>query len=149
MEQVKYVVGFLFSTNRRNIMLIRKQHPKWQKGKLNGVGGVIQEDETPAQAMKRECFEESGIDIEIQKMPQKSVWQKFALVENDHFELHCFRAFSDQIFMAETKTEERIVTLPVDAVIGNKEAIYNLQWMIPMALDTELNSGLVRYRNGT
>ena len=34
-----YACGFLFSDDRRHVVLIRKRRPAWQAGKLNGVGG--------------------------------------------------------------------------------------------------------------
>ena len=37
----KYVVGFMFNPTEDAVLLIRKTHPAWQKGKLNGVGGRI------------------------------------------------------------------------------------------------------------
>jgi hypothetical protein len=37
--QVKYVLGFMFDEELRNVALIRKIKPKWQEGKWNGIGG--------------------------------------------------------------------------------------------------------------
>lgn len=34
-----YVVGFQFARRGNLVTLIRKNHPEWQAGKLNGVGG--------------------------------------------------------------------------------------------------------------
>ena len=56
-KQTKYVLGFLFTLNKVNVMLIEKDHLDWQKGKLNGVGGHIGEGESLMEAM---CREESG-----------------------------------------------------------------------------------------
>lgn len=67
-----YVVGFLFSTNKKEVVLIKKNRPDWQKGLLNGIGGHI-EDETPLEAMKREFLEETGLKIEY--------WKQFAYIE--------------------------------------------------------------------
>jgi len=45
----KYTCGFIFHhTNNDNILLIRKERPKWQSGYLNGIGGKIETfDKTP------------------------------------------------------------------------------------------------------
>lgn len=59
----KYVVGLVFDETER-VMLIEKKRPDWQKGFLNGVGGEIKINETPLEAMIRECKEESGLFIE-------------------------------------------------------------------------------------
>lgn len=54
----RYVVGFLFADDE--VLLIKKNHPSWQFGKLNGLGGHIEENESPLDAMIREFEEESG-----------------------------------------------------------------------------------------
>lgn len=60
----KYVVGFLFDTDKANVALIKKTRPAWQAGKLNGIGGKIEDtDASPAEAMSREFFEETGVRI--------------------------------------------------------------------------------------
>jgi 8-oxo-dGTP diphosphatase len=51
---IEYVVGFLFNESLDQIALIRKEKPDWQRGKINGIGGKIEENESPEQAMRRE-----------------------------------------------------------------------------------------------
>jgi len=58
---IDYVVGFLIDKARRLVVLIEKQRPDWQIGKLNGVGGHINADEAPIDAMEREFKEETGL----------------------------------------------------------------------------------------
>ena len=48
---IKYVTGFLFSPDKQSVVLITKNRPKWQENKLNGVGGKIELNETPLEAM--------------------------------------------------------------------------------------------------
>jgi 8-oxo-dGTP diphosphatase len=65
---IKYVLAFIFDTNN-NIWLIEKQKPSWQKGKLNGIGGKIEEGETEDEAMYRELEEEAGVtDVQLFKV---------------------------------------------------------------------------------
>ena len=48
MKQIKeYVAGFLFSRDGSLLALILKNKPDWQKGKLNAIGGKIEDGETP------------------------------------------------------------------------------------------------------
>jgi hypothetical protein len=68
-----YVAGFLFRENKTQVALIEKQRPAWQKGKLNGIGGRVEIDETPREAMKREFKEEAGADI--------SQWRAFCYLQ--------------------------------------------------------------------
>jgi hypothetical protein len=55
----RYVLGFMVWGSL--VSLIRKKRPKWQAGKLNGVGGHVEEGEPPRNAMAREFFEETGV----------------------------------------------------------------------------------------
>jgi 8-oxo-dGTP pyrophosphatase MutT (NUDIX family) len=53
-----YVLGFLMVGTE--VLLIRKKRPGWQEDKYNGIGGALQGEETTAEAMARECREETG-----------------------------------------------------------------------------------------
>jgi len=53
----QYVAGFLFDETLENVVLIRKNRPKWQAGKLNGVGGHVEARETSIETMHREFKE--------------------------------------------------------------------------------------------
>ena len=59
-----YVVGFVFDYALKNVLLLKKTHPEWQKGKYNGVGGLVENDEDASYAMWRECLEECNLGIE-------------------------------------------------------------------------------------
>jgi 8-oxo-dGTP diphosphatase len=62
LEMISYVVGFMFSEYCNEIALIKKKRPEWQKGRLNGIGGHIEKNEVPHDAMYREFEEEAGIE---------------------------------------------------------------------------------------
>ena len=72
-DPARYVVGFVFC--QEAVLLIRKARPKWQAGKLNGVGGKIEPGELPLAAMVRECREESGLEI------PPHAWNTLGIVE--------------------------------------------------------------------
>jgi len=57
----KMVCGFLFTG--KMVLLVKKTRQSWQAGLLNGVGGVIEDSETPIEAMVREFREETGVLI--------------------------------------------------------------------------------------
>lgn len=69
-----YVCGFLFNEDKTKVLLIEKNRPDWQKGLLNGIGGKINKDEFPEQAMIREFEEETGLFIDN--------WHRFAKIYN-------------------------------------------------------------------
>ncbi len=39
---MNYVCGFMMSWDMQEFLLIKKTHPEWQAGKLNGIGGKIE-----------------------------------------------------------------------------------------------------------
>jgi 8-oxo-dGTP diphosphatase len=61
MKMNHFVLGLVFNQTKDKVLLIEKRRPAWMAGKWNGIGGHIEEDETPMQAMKRECLEEIGV----------------------------------------------------------------------------------------
>jgi len=68
-----FVLGFLFSPALDKVVLLRKNRPPWQKGYLNGVGGHVEQNESPLQAMNREAKRE--IDY-------NGHWTYFGRIEN-------------------------------------------------------------------
>ena len=120
----RYVVGFMFNPTEDAVLLIRKTHPNWQKGKLNGVGGRIEDGESAVEAMRREFAEETGID--------HPKWFQFCVLGDARdWQIHFFSAVG-AIGLARPLTEEApeihcVAPLPTDT-------IPNLHWLIPMAL---------------
>src|SRR5262245_51511073 len=126
-----YSCGFLFSTDRTRVLLIRKRRPAWQAGKLNGIGGKIERGETAAEAMRREFREEANLDVRD--------WQEVLTLTgaNDAgsgigWRGHFFRAFGD-VDAAQTMTDEQLEIHAVAAL--PRDTIPNLHWMIPLMLD--------------
>lgn len=59
----EYTVNFLFTSDLKNVLLIRKNRTAF-KGKLNGVGGELNPGEQPLRCALREIFEETGLKPE-------------------------------------------------------------------------------------
>jgi len=119
----RYVLGFLFNKARNSVVLIIKEKPAWMQGKMNGVGGKIEEGETPLQAMNREFQEEAGVE----GLP----WKPFGRLHGEGFEIFLFFAVSDEPASTQTVEEIRYVLL---AQLEELPVLPNLRWMIPMAL---------------
>lgn len=122
-----YVAGFLFSMDCTEVALIQKNKPRWQRGKLNGIGGKIELGEHPREAMKREFTEEAGVEI--------GGWRKFCVLRARDGTVHFFMAFGkmDEVIQMEEEAiwTCKITELPVLNVVDN------LRWLIPMALDNK------------
>jgi 8-oxo-dGTP diphosphatase len=123
-----YVAGFMkdFSSN---VALVRKNKPKWQAGRLNGIGGGILDGETPLAAMRREWWEETGI-------PHTN-WTHFAEIRFPETIVHFFKdiVWTLPVFPAVNDIGEAIEIWPVDivAAMSDFSVIPNLKWLLPMA----------------
>ena len=126
----RYVAGFLFDDCRQHVVLIRKNRPEWQRGKLNGLGGRIEPGETPASAMRREFQEETGVDI-----PD---WKEFAVLTGTGFVVHFFYGCADweTIGRVSSLTDELVRTYQLNE-LGSLPTVPNAKWLIPKALPME------------
>ena len=128
----RYVCGFMFDGFKENVVLIKKNRPEWQAGFLNGVGGKIEDGESPVEAMGREFCEEAGIPADDTlwhhfctlhggRVGGEPIWQVYFFTDN------CGGAYT----YAHTKTNEEIVKVPTSRLPTN--VVPNLRWLIPMA----------------
>lgn len=125
----EYVVGFYFDRTFQQVVLIWKNKPDWQKGKLNGVGGKIEHGESPVDAMIREFNEETGVlhgdwtDLVVLSGTNWRVYFFCAIGEDDHFEY------------VESKEEEEVAKIEIERLLQwDFPHIANLDWLIPMAM---------------
>jgi 8-oxo-dGTP diphosphatase len=126
----RYVCGFLFSPDRGQVVLVRKDRPKWQAGCLNGLGGKVEPGESIGRAMAREFYEESGVLIPI------SSWNEFATLEGPDFHITFFRAFDEAFSRCRTMESEEVVILPT-WTIPAQVIVSNLAFLIPLALNED------------
>lgn len=134
-----YTVGFYFNNDLTEVLLIRKAKPAWQAGRLNGIGGSFEGDETAEQCMEREFLEETGNDSALKSYFSSryltNKWKKFGEGEVRVHQGDCFLHYmvmkgSDELPIFKVNNEEcvwvEINKLPTDA-------IPNLHFLIPMA----------------
>ena len=126
----RYVLGFMFNANLDQVLLLRKARPRWQVGRLNGVGGRIEGGERAFDAMVREFREETGIVTVDQN------WLMFAEMRRDgQFEVECF-ATVGQVCEARTVTDETLSILCVrDCHALRIDLVDNVPWLIALAID--------------
>lgn len=132
-----WVVGFLFK-NRSEVVLVTKTHPDFQKGKLNGVGGKIEGEETAPQAMRREFLEEAGVDI------PESEWREFALLKEKPGDVKFLVAHGD--YTLTSMTDEPVAWYKIDD-LKNATIMPDLHWLIPLALDDNNRYVTVEYKH--
>lgn len=123
-----YVCGFCFIDD--DVILIRKNKPEWQRGKLNGVGGKIESGETPEQAMVREFIEETGLDT------SESDWNHFVTLESNKRWIVFFFVATLRNVEPQSITEEKVGIFPSNPLPS--DCLPNLKWLIPIAKTNDL-----------
>ena len=56
-----YTLGIILTKSLDEVLLIKKEKPNWQKGKLNFIGGKVEQNESYTSCIVRECEEETGL----------------------------------------------------------------------------------------
>lgn len=130
---MRYVAGFLFHPQHTGIALIEKQHPEYQKGFLNGIGGKVEAQESPTEAMVREFREETGVHISRWKHFRTERFRHNAPDGGATADVYWYAATARLAEWDElrTTTDEKIVRWSGD--INDPLLMYNLKYLIPMA----------------
>lgn len=127
------VVGLLFDEAGDELLLLRKARPAWQAGYLNGPGGKLEDGESPAQAMTREFLEETGLRVED--------WREVCVRRDQDTEVYFF-ASTGNLRDCRASTDEVIEIVRVSEITRLK-VVYNLRWIVPLALDRDLGTVIV------
>jgi 8-oxo-dGTP diphosphatase len=132
MKLRRYVVGLIYDELKEHLLLIRKVKPEWQCGLLNGVGGLIEDfDQSPLDAMVRECKEETNLSI------PKEDWVEFLRLYGDTWEVYYFWVIAD-IEEAEAMTVEPLKIIQT-CNYSKVKCVPNLKWAIPLSLVQNIN----------
>lgn len=129
----EWVVGFLMDDAATRVVLIRKNRPEWQAGKLNGVGGKVEQDDHALHhSMQREFREEAALDT------RRHDWHRFASLTWEEGIVHFFRAFLPMLALDNcwTKTDERVEVHPIRLLAEppvRDDVVPNLLWLVPLA----------------
>lgn len=122
----EYVLGFMFNNEIGQLgecALISKTKPEWQAGLLNGIGGKIEDGETPLDAMIREFQEETGY--------HQKEWKQFAtMIGHAHWKVYCF-VCEGPLKELKTITDEEVVTRRIEDADGS--FIENVQMLMSTA----------------
>lgn len=132
------VVGFVFDKERKNVLLIEKKRPSWQVGYLNGIGGHIEHNESPHQAMVREFEEEAGIVI--------SQFKNFVILNGSGQRIYFFLAFEEYEILSnlQSPTDEELKLVNLKQ-LNFLKTLYNLKWMTLIAFDEDLITPIIVY----
>ena len=114
----------------QEILLVLKNRPATQAGRLNLIGGKIEDGETPEQAAIREMKEEAGYDV---RGPAKVV----GTMQDRHLKIYCVNAFSQSDNAPPKPREgetESVEWMFVHSLLKDKRLIPNLRVIIPLIL---------------
>lgn len=135
-----YVLGFAFDDLGR-VALIQKEKPAWQKGRWNGVGGKVEEDETPTQAMVREFHEETGVLLSSDK------WRYTGIILHGPHSIDVYSTVHRDIRNVRTMTDER-VELIQPYHLGGMKCIENIPVLVALCGLSEHPLFQLFYSNG-
>ena len=129
----KYTLSFIFNSTLDKVLLIHKLTPEWQVGKINGLGGKIEQGEDSLTCIMREIKEESNLDTEKEK------WNYIGTMGSQSWtaDVFCY-VYLGNIADAKTMEAEKIEWFPLDSLPLNM--IENLHWLIPLSLDKLKNN---------
>lgn len=130
----QYVLGFGFDASMSNVAMIRKERPEWQKGYMNGIGGKIEEGESPRAAMSREFFEETGAEI------NEDAWDLVARLDGEDFLVYVFMCVGANLSEVSTQTDEQVVVMSVDSLWRESrmnQLVGNAMWLISLCRDPD------------
>lgn len=121
-----YVLGLVFNKDTSRILLIKKKRPTWMEGFWNGIGGKIEDNETPKSAMDREMLEEIG-----------------QYYKNTHVMTFTCPGGTVYVFKAICNTEDIIYKQIEDEILKTTPIndmltpyMTNLKWIIPLSLSS-------------
>lgn len=112
--KTRYVLVFLFGIDLKNVLLIRKNRPDYQAGKLNGLGGHIEGDETGKAAAIREVQEECNVSLREYEL------EHVELVEGEKYEIHVFAAQTN-LSQWRTMTDELVECINISKLFDESE----------------------------
>ncbi len=124
----RYVVGFMFDSKMESVVMVKKNRPAWQAGLHNGIGGKIEDGETPVDAMVREFSEEAGVESAA------GMWAHVLTLRFPYAEVEFFACQNDEIFRTvKTCTDEEVVQMPIGRIEG-KCVVENIPAAIELSM---------------
>lgn len=133
-----YVLCLIQAYNTQRIIFVKKDRPEWQKGRINLVGGKVEESETFPEAVIREVREETGILANKDYISDEV--GKIIGVEpnsNEPFEVHCFYlCIEEELALPKPSLNEteHFYWQNWNLTMNEPKLIQNLKTIIPLIL---------------
>ena len=136
-----YTYTLVFINIASHIVMINRNKAPWM-GMWNGLGGKIQEDETPKQSIQREIQEELGVHISLNDILERGIltWNTF---EADGQGIHLFYVELDQLDLAfPIQMDEGIIDLKrIDWIthLNNRGVAPNIKYFLPQLISSKIH----------
>ena len=154
----RYVLGLAF-TEANSVLMVQKNRPAWQAGKLNFIGGKIDPDpdgygdEIPVAAMVREFYEETGIytkqsDWKLIGSMGRAGFDNDGNEDGEDFEVVLFKAGPDKMFNYFFQMEdEEIILVPRSKFTVDRSLdqwyISNIRTIYEFAISKDCEDGAI------
>ena len=111
-----------------DILVVHKDRPDWQRGRINLCGGRIEEGETPLEAAKRELKEEAGYDAYRCEV--------YGMMKDRDFTIYCVccesQEFENKNPLPRQGETEKVEWIPLEILLTDERLLPNLQVIIPL-----------------
>ena len=133
---MNYVLGFAIQDGK--VLMIEKNRPDWQAGKLNGIGGKVEEsDLCPLYAMVREFSEETGIET------IDSDWKYITAIHVNNIDsIHIYKSTTIEFIGKHTDmTDEKLRVCYLNDILRRLlKTVSNVPWIINMLFDEDFQN---------
>lgn len=115
-----------YDRRTKRVLLVEKKRPQWQNGRLNLIGGKVEENELTCQAVIREVKEESGFDVTRSKI--------FGTIVGDDYTVYCCVGYINSSEEPKPRKEEDEIVKWYwwESIKYNSKLIPNLFVIIPL-----------------
>jgi 8-oxo-dGTP diphosphatase len=125
---IRATTGFIFTPDFKKVLLMSKNRPADQKGKINGVGGKHEDTESAVECITREVKEETGLETEFRN------WHIVGQLQMKEWQVAIMTTiYEGNPKDAKSLTDEKVAWQKVDKL--PKNMISNLRWLIPLCVD--------------
>lgn len=147
---MEYVLIGIISDDAQKILLTLKDRPAWQAGKLNLVGGKVEDGELIYDSAVRELFEETGIcvssliwdsarfdklDFSEDRFLDTSGLVCNGSITGEGFEVFCYSGFSKEVKIKQRPEETEVVSwYNIEDALLDERLIPNLKSIIPLII---------------
>lgn len=127
-QLIEYSMGIVFDGD--DICLIEKIQPSWMEGLLNGLGGRLEDNETPIDCMVREFLKETGLLIPTY------MWRHKLILKFAECNVYCF--CSDYLALkssVKSQMDEEVFVINYKSALNSGMLVPGLSWIIPLMRD--------------